>query len=405
MIRGKVTARKAGLSLMLVLALLFVFINPALAATEIKAPSGAAAYGFSIDLMVNESEPYAGIQFELTLSDESALEFMSFTQGNSINGASEYPLIYSHGVHSFGFWKGSNAFQGSMTVGTLNFTYTGSVPQTITITRMMVVRIDGNNPVGENKDASALPVINVSRETAAVGTDETGGTSGTGGTGGQGATSGSGGGGASGTGSGNPIIVIEDEETPLAALDEKKSKYFDDVPEEAWPWAVNEIDYLYEAGVVKGTAPSIYSPAANITRGDFMLMLVRAFDLKAEISGNFPDVPQGSYYYDAIAIAKTLEIAKGDGIIFYPQSFITRQDMMALIDRTLRAIGKSLPPAPQSVLSPFSDNAKVSDYARDSVAALVQSEIIKGTGSGINPLGNTTRAETAVVVHRILTMD
>jgi hypothetical protein len=405
LIRRKVTARKAGLSLMLALALLFVFINSAPAATEIKAPSGEQAYEFPIDLRVNESEPYAGIQFELTLSDESTLEFVSFTQGDSIQGASVYPFIYSHGVHSFGFWQGSNAFQGNMTVGTLNFTYTGNTPQTITITRMMVVRIDDvNNPVGENKDASTLPVINVSRDTAVEGPNENEGTNngiGTGGTGGGGGGTGS----AGATGSGNPVIVIEDEETPLAALDEKKSKYFDDVPEEAWPWAVNEIDYLYEAGVVKGTAPRIYSPAANITRGDFMLMLVRAFDLKAESSGNFPDVLQGSYYYDAIAIAKTLEIAKGDGIIFYPQSFITRQDMMALIDRTLRVIGKSLPPAPQSVLSPFSDNAEVSDYARDSVAILVQSGIIKGTGTGINPLGNTTRAETAVVVQRILTMD
>jgi hypothetical protein len=283
-----------------------------------------------------------------------------------------------------------------MTVGTLNFTYTGSTPQTITITRMMIVRIDGgNNPVGENRDASALPVINVSRETAAGTAGGSGGTGG--GAGGAGSVSAAGG--------GNPVIVIEDEETPLAGLEEKKSKYFDDVPEEAWPWAVNEVDYLYEAGVVKGTAARIYSPAANITRGDFMLILARAFDLKAAAGENFPDVPQGSYYYDAIAVAKALEIAKGDGINFYPQSFITRQDMMALIDRTLRTVGKGLPAAPQSVLAPFADNANVSDYARDSAAALIQSGIIKGDGNGINPLGNTTRAETAVVVHRILTMD
>jgi hypothetical protein len=396
------------------------------AATEITAPAGTQAHAFSIDLAINESEPYAGIQFGLTLSDEDALEFVSFTQSDSTRGASAYPVVYAHGAHSFGFWRGSNAFQGNITVGTLNFIYTGSGPQTVTITEMLVARIVGNNPVGERKDASALPVIRVSRsgvagndDTSGNGTGNPGSDGGTGNPGSDGDTSGetgdsgdsngetsgnpiSGTGGASG-GSVNPVVVIGEEEAPLANI-ETKSKYFDDAPEKDWPWAVDAIDYLYEAGVVNGTAPRTYTPAAPITRGDFMLMLVRAFDLKATTAGNFQDVAPDSYYYDAIAIAKILGIAKGDGLNFNPGASITRQDAMVLTARTLQSVGSPLPAASQSVLSPFPDNAKIAEYAKDAVAALVQSGIITGDGTGINPLGNTSRAEMAVILYRILTL-
>ena len=186
-----------------------------------------------------------------------------------------------------------------------------------------------------------------------------------------------------------------------------KSDYFDDV-DENWVWAVNEIDYLYEAEVVKGTAARIYSPDNNITRGDFMLMMVRAFDLYAEYDEyaqtqeNFRDVPEDSYYYDAILSTKVLGIAKGDGENFNPQMPITRQDMMVIIDRTFQVIGKPLSDAEMDVLSFYMDRNLVAAYAEKSVAKLVHAEIIKGSDNRINPLGDTTRAELAVVLYRVL---
>ena len=133
-------------------------------------------------------------------------------------------------------------------------------------------------------------------------------------------------------------------------------------------------------------------------------MLVRAYDLMDDFDDNFSDVPVGSYYFDAVGIAKKLGIAQGIGEnMFAPRAPVTRQDMMVLVARTLDVLGKPFPAADQSVLSSFPDYAEVSDYAVDSVAALVQSGIIKGDDTGINPNGNTTRAEMAVVLYRILT--
>lgn len=184
--------------------------------------------------------------------------------------------------------------------------------------------------------------------------------------------------------------------------EQTKSKYFDDV-DEKWHWAFAEIDALYEAGVVNGVSSRLFSPSRNIKRADFILMLVRAFELTAESDGNFDDVQPGIYYYDALSVAKALGIAKGVGTgNFNPESPITRQDMMVLVTRILEYIGKPLESSNKSDLDSFSDNTLVSAYAIDSVAMLVGSNLIIGSNGRINPQNNTTRAEVAVFLFRVL---
>ena len=54
-------------------------------------------------------------------------------------------------------------------------------------------------------------------------------------------------------------------------------------------------------------------------------------------------------------------------------------------------------------LSTFSDGGMIADYAEPHVSAMVAEGLIKGNADGtINPLGNTTRAEAAVIMNRIL---
>jgi len=51
----------------------------------------------------------------------------------------------------------------------------------------------------------------------------------------------------------------------------------------------------------------------------------------------------------------------------------------------------------------FSDADAISDYAVADIAAVVRAGIVRGNADGtLNPLGNTTRAETAVIMQRIL---
>ncbi|HWP80162.1 MAG TPA: S-layer homology domain-containing protein [Candidatus Acidoferrum sp.] len=181
----------------------------------------------------------------------------------------------------------------------------------------------------------------------------------------------------------------------------KNSSYFTDV-NTTYYWAVEAVDYLYGLGVVKGTGSSSYGPGSHITRGDFVLMLYRALGLSATTSGNFKDVAKGSYYYDAVAVAKALGIAQGSGDYFYPTNSLTRQDAMVFVYRALQAKKISITEGTSSDLSVFTDRSGISSYATISVATLVKANVIVGSGNKINPVGNLTRAEMAVILHRVL---
>ncbi|THF75273.1 S-layer homology domain-containing protein [Cohnella fermenti] len=77
---------------------------------------------------------------------------------------------------------------------------------------------------------------------------------------------------------------------------------------------------------------------------------------------------------------------------------------MVLIDRALAAANRELPAGDPSDLAGFTDQAKVAEFARASIAALVKSGLVAGNGSEIRPQGQATRAETAVLIYRIYTL-
>ncbi len=170
-----------------------------------------------------------------------------------------------------------------------------------------------------------------------------------------------------------------------------------------YSWAAPSVDFLYKAGVVTGTDRTHYAPANNITRGDFVLMLYRAFGLRSAGTASFPDVPANSYYAEAIAAAKALGIAQGSNGKFNPTAPLTRQDAMLLIQRTLNATGDTMVDGTELALSTFTDKGSVASYARGAVAALVQAGIIQGSNGKLNPTASLTRAEMATILHRVLT--
>ncbi len=184
----------------------------------------------------------------------------------------------------------------------------------------------------------------------------------------------------------------------------ESSEYFKDVTKN-YGWCAHHIDYLFKKGIVSGTGNNRYNPELNMIRGDFMLMLHRALGLDAKILGNFRDVPKDSYYYKAIATAKSLGIAKGYNDFFMPKAGITREDAMVLVDRALKIQGKRLTAGKESDLKDFKDRDSISDYAVTSVATLVKAGIIQGNNSYLNPKSYISRAEMAVILYRIIELE
>jgi len=177
-------------------------------------------------------------------------------------------------------------------------------------------------------------------------------------------------------------------------------KTFNDI--DRFSWAKKQIEVLASKGIIKGINGKEFAPSANITRGDFMLLLVRTLGLNANFESNFADVKVGDYYYEAIGIARKMGIALGQGNnLFNPKDTISRQDMMVLTERALRMMNKLGSTSTITEIDKFQDNAQIAAYARESIEALVREGLIKGDGSNINPIGKTTRAEAAVLLYRI----
>ena len=181
------------------------------------------------------------------------------------------------------------------------------------------------------------------------------------------------------------------------------SRYFQDMG--SYAWAAPYVDLLYEAGVITGTGGQRYRPADAVSRGDFMLMLYRAFQLTPASGAGFPDVPPGSYYAQAIQAARAAGIASGypDGG-FHPQEPVTRQDAMVLLERTMQATGWSLGAANTGYLSGFRDGGMVAPYAQEAMSHMIEYGIITGTPEQkLNPIQSISRAEMAVMLARAIT--
>ena len=96
-----------------------------------------------------------------------------------------------------------------------------------------------------------------------------------------------------------------------------QSAYFRDMGNAAW--AVPAVDFFYHYGAANGTAAGSFGPNEGMRRGDFILLLSRAFSFPASGSpAGFDDVPETSYYAAAIAAARDAGIlSDADGYLFY----------------------------------------------------------------------------------------
>ncbi len=167
-------------------------------------------------------------------------------------------------------------------------------------------------------------------------------------------------------------------------------------------WAADAINDLADDGIIKGTSKTTYSPAENITRADFAILLVRAFDLSSDNTENFADVVENDYFAKELAIARNCGIVNGIGDNKYaPRNTITRQDMMVIVHRALVAsnivVGRDDPGTPD-----YPDFTDVADYAKDAVKSLISEGFVNGKNGRIAPTDYTTRAEVAVLLKRVM---
>ncbi|MPM07665.1 hypothetical protein SDC9_53972 [bioreactor metagenome] len=177
---------------------------------------------------------------------------------------------------------------------------------------------------------------------------------------------------------------------------------FSDVLPGAWYYAA--VTFIAEKGITAGTGDGKFSPEAALTRGQFIVMLMRAYGIEpdANRSDNFDDA--GSTYYTSyLAAAKRLGISNGVGNNnFAPEQAITRQELFTLLYNALKALG-TLPDGDTGrTLADFSDGGDVADWAREAMNALVNAGTVAGSNSRLVAAGGSTRGQMAQVLYNLL---
>ncbi|MFI3249626.1 MAG: S-layer homology domain-containing protein [Eubacteriales bacterium] len=182
------------------------------------------------------------------------------------------------------------------------------------------------------------------------------------------------------------------------------SSSFNDMSE--YTWAIAAAEYLKLADVTSGVAIGSYGPSSRITRGDYALMLVKAFHLSTTTPTTaFNDVDSSKYYAAAIYTLRALGIVTGNNNSYSPDSYISRQDAMLMLYQAMTVAGKNLPIGSTAYLIPYNDDQDISDYAVNALGTMVRATLITGdNNNNLNPQNNMSRAEMAVVLHKAMTI-
>lgn len=170
-------------------------------------------------------------------------------------------------------------------------------------------------------------------------------------------------------------------------------------------WAVPSIEFLYDYGVIKGYSSTQYGPGDQTSRGAFVMMVCKLFGFQLH-SGptGFRDVSADNIFAPAITAGRNLGIISGYDGLFHPDAPITREQAMVVLEKAMQVAGWQVSGASTAVLNMYADGRQVSDFARSAVASMVRMGIISGDDRGnLNPKQPISRAEIAVVLHKLLT--
>lgn len=184
-------------------------------------------------------------------------------------------------------------------------------------------------------------------------------------------------------------------------IEEMHYNVFDDI--ENVSWAKESIVKLAEKGILRGKQEGMFFPNDNITREEFVKIIVMGFEISAESEEcTFEDTDKNAWYYPYVATAFNKGVVKGiSDTEFGIGNKITRQDLAVIAYSAAIEQGKKFKEISDGF--EFADNDQISDYAKEAVYALYASGIINGMdGANFAPDAYATRAQAAKILYQII---
>ncbi|MBQ4518784.1 MAG: S-layer homology domain-containing protein [Clostridia bacterium] len=167
-------------------------------------------------------------------------------------------------------------------------------------------------------------------------------------------------------------------------------------------WARNYILAMDKKGIVHGVGENTFLPEGNVTRAEFLAMLVRALQLKSKsYDGVYQDVKAEDWYAGIIQTAVSDELideAMTADNNFLPNQPITREEIASLVVKAYQYLELEEPGLKEGNHS-YDD---VSSWAKDYVRFAESVGLIRGDSEGMRPKDKTTRAEATAIIQRLL---
>lgn len=170
-------------------------------------------------------------------------------------------------------------------------------------------------------------------------------------------------------------------------------------------WAVPAVTALFTKGIINGKTADEFRPNDNITREEFVKLLIKTFELNVLGNGmNFEDVKEEDWYYAYVRSAYYADIVKGvSETMFGAGQNITRQDIAVMSCRAADVSDVKIAETTQEFI--FADESDIAEYANDAVRLMQRGGIINGDENGrFNPEAYATRAEAAKIIYNLFLM-
>ena len=130
-------------------------------------------------------------------------------------------------------------------------------------------------------------------------------------------------------------------------------------------WFYENVEYVYENGLMNGTGATIFEPYGKVTRGMIVTILHR---LEGEPAVNylmpFADVADGQWYTEAVRWAASEGIVNGvSDTAFAPNDPITREQFAAILWRYAKYKGYDVSIGESTNILSYADFDEIGEYA------------------------------------------
>lgn len=205
---------------------------------------------------------------------------------------------------------------------------------------------------------------------------------------------------------GKYAFVMPDHDVTIMANFVKSDQAIDEMPfvdVHRYNWFFEDVEYVYDKGLMTGTAYNKFEPNISMTRAMIVSVLHRLEGSPTPRNeAPFEDVADNAWYKEPVDWAESVGIIHGYSVDkFGPNDPITREQMAAILYNYSLYKGKDV--SDRANLYAYSDYDEISRWARDVMRWAHAEGLINGvTYNTLDPQGHATRAQVAAIFHRYL---